>query len=110
MHDHHALLDHVMKEMPDDSTLDNLTRLFKVFGDRTRMRILYALSLEEMCVCAISEYLKIEQTAISHQLRVLRESRLIKSRREGKTVYYSLDDSHVHSIISEGYEHITEVH
>ena len=108
MHDHHALLEHVICSMPDDTTLEKLTRLFKVFGDKTRMRILYALSLEEMCVCAISEYLRIEQTAVSHQLKVLRDARLIKSRRDGKTIFYSLDDDHVHSMILQGYEHITE--
>ena len=108
MHDHEALLKKVKKELPDDEILCDLADLYKIFGDTTRIKIMYALYEDEMCVCAIAELLNMTQSAISHQLKTLKDANLVGSRREGKTVYYSLSDDHVKSIIAEGYEHITE--
>lgn len=107
-HDHRALIEKVRCESPDLGLLCDLADLFKLFGDTTRMRILYALGESEMCVCAIAEYLSMEQSAISHQLKVLRDNHLVSSRREGKTVYYALADDHVRSILGQGFEHLTE--
>ena len=107
-HDHHALLEKVERESPGDVMICDLADLFKIFGDTTRMRILYALWESEMCVCALAEYLGMTQSAISHQLRVLKQSHLVKYRREGKTVFYSLDDDHVRAILQMGLEHIEE--
>lgn len=107
-HDHRALIEKVRRESPDLGLLCDLADLFKLFGDTTRMRILYALGESEMCVCAIAEYLSMEQSAISHQLKVLRDNHLVSSRREGKTVYYALADDHVRSILGQGFEHLTE--
>lgn len=104
-HPHH----HLQKEaMPDDTTLYQIAELFKVFGDPTRIRILCALSASELCVCDIAESLEMTQSAISHQLRILKQMHLVKFRREGKTVFYSLADSHVETILSQGLEHIQE--
>ena len=108
MHDHSNLIHAAQEHAADEASLEKLSRLFKVFGDLTRMRILYALSSTEMCVCAICEYLNMDQSAVSHQLKVLKDNRLVTSRREGRTVYYRLDDDHVGSIIRQGYEHVTE--
>ena len=108
MHDHRATLERMRSLTPDEETLSRLTRLFRVFGDPTRMRILYALSRGEMRVCAIGEYLGMEQSAVSHQMKVLKDTYLVKSRREGKTVYYALADDHVQSIVCQGYEHVCE--
>jgi len=88
--------------------LYDLAELFKVFGDSTRIRILYALFEQEMCVCDIAQVLNMTQSAISHQLRILKQNRLVKSRREGKTVFYSLADDHVTTIINQGIDHIRE--
>ena len=107
-HDHTALLGKVTDTMPPDEELSDLADLFKIFGDTTRIKILYALFESEMCVCAIAELLKMTQSAISHQLCVLKKNALVTSRREGKTVIYSLADDHVRLIIGQGYEHITE--
>ena len=107
-HDHQALLELVRRESPDMDMLCDLADLFKVFGDTTRMRILYALSESEMCVCAIAEYLAMTQSAVSHQLKVLKDNHLVHARREGKTIYYSLADDHVRTIIGQGYDHLTE--
>ena len=98
----------VLRDMPDDETLYDLAELFKVFGDSTRVKILYALFEAELCVCDIAQLLGLTQSAVSHQLRVLKASRLVKPRREGKTVFYSLDDDHVRKIIAQGIEHISE--
>ncbi len=95
-------------EMPDESILCELSEFFRVFGDSTRIRILYALSKSEMCVCDLAGVLGVSQSAISHQLQVLRSSRLVKYRREGKTVFYALDDEHIFSIINIGLEHLEE--
>ncbi len=107
-HDHQALLELVRRESPDMDMLCDLADLFKVFGDTTRMRILYALSESEMCVCAIAEYLAMTQSAVSHQLKVLKDNHLVRARREGKTIYYALADDHVRTIIGQGYDHLTE--
>lgn len=105
---HQDVVQRVKPDMPDDETLYDLAELFKVFGDSTRIRILYVLFEAEVCVCDIAEVLNMTQSAISHQLRVLKQSKLVRSRREGKTVYYSLADEHVRTIIGQGLEHIEE--
>ncbi len=92
----------------DEKTLFDVADLFKNFADSTRIRILYSLYDKELSVTEICESLKMNQSAISHQLRILKNSKLIKNRREGKTVYYSLDDDHVYNIISQGIEHVLE--
>ena len=107
-HNHEELLKHVSADMPSDELLQDLGDLFKVFGDTTRIKIMYALHEDEMCVCAIADLLKMTQSAISHQLKVLKAANLVASRREGKTIYYRLADEHVKSIIGQGYEHLTE--
>ena len=94
--------------MPTEEKLYDLAELFKVFGDSTRIRILSVLSMTEMCVCDLAEALNMTASAISHQLRILKQSKLVKNRREGKTVYYALDDDHVRSMIEMGLEHILE--
>lgn len=98
----------VLKKMPPDGLLKELADFYKVFGDATRVKILCVLLESEMCVCDLAEVLKMTQSAISHQLRVLKQMKLVKNRREGKTVFYSLSDSHIQLIISQGIEHITE--
>ena len=107
-HDHAALLKHIKADMPSDELLQDLGDLFKIFGDTTRIKIMYALYEDEMCVCAIADLLGMTQSAISHQLKVLKAANLVESRRDGKTIYYSLADDHVKSIIAQGYEHLTE--
>ena len=94
--------------MPEEDNLYDLAELFKVFGDSTRIRILYLLLESEMCVCDIAQCLSMTQSAISHQLRVLKNADLIRFRRDGKTVIYSLADEHVRMILSCGMEHILE--
>ena len=96
------------RQMPGEDTLYDLTELFRIFGDSTRVRILYVLFESEMCVCDIAQLLGMTQSAISHQLRALKNARLVKSRREGKTVFYSLADDHVKTIINQGLEHVCE--
>ncbi len=107
-HDHGAVLTAVRHEMPTDERLSDLADLFKVFGDTTRMKILYSLFESELCVCAIAELLSMSQSAISHQLKVLKTYNLVSCRREGKTIIYFLADDHVRSIIGQGYSHLTE--
>ncbi|MBN1775034.1 MAG: helix-turn-helix transcriptional regulator [Clostridiales bacterium] len=107
-HDHENSLSAVRGAMPSEEDLSNLGDLFKVFGDTTRVKILCALSESELCVCAIAELLGMTQSAISHQLKVLKDARLVGNRREGKTVVYFLSDDHVRTIIAQGLEHITE--
>ena len=92
----------------NDDTLYRLADLFKVFGDPTRIRILYVLSVEELCVQDIADRLSMTQSAISHQLRILKQNKLVKSRREGKSIFYSLADDHVRTIMNQGLEHVTE--
>lgn len=94
--------------MPEDEFLYDLADLFKVFGDTTRIKILYVLFESEMCVCDIAQLLNMTQSAISHQLKVLKQSKLVKYRREGKTIFYSLADDHVRTIIDQGVEHTEE--
>ena len=103
-----ALCDRVLTEMPDEERLYDLAELFKVFGDTTRIRILYVLFESEMCVCDIAAVLSMTQSAISHQLKVLKQARLVRSRREGKQIYYFLADDHVRTIIGQGMDHINE--
>lgn len=105
---HEEIVEKVQKEMPDEDTLYDLTELFRIFGDSTRIRILYVLFEAEMCVCDIAALLGMTQSAISHQLRALKNAKLVTSRREGKTVFYSLADDHVKTIIDQGLEHILE--
>lgn len=106
--DSQTLRNRVLSEMPDEERLYDLAELFKVFGDTTRIRILYVLFEAEMCVCDIAEILNMTQSAISHQLRVLKQARLVRNRREGKQIYYSLADDHVRTIIGQGMDHIEE--
>ena len=108
IHVHEDIVNRVSQEMPDEDSLFDLSELFKVFGDSTRIRILYCLFESEMCVCDIATLLNMTQSAISHQLSVLKKSKLVKSRRSGKTVFYSLADGHVRTIINQGMEHIQE--
>ncbi len=105
---HEELVDQVRARMPDDNTLVRLADLFKVFGDGTRIRILYALFEAEVCVCDLAKLLGMTQSAVSHQLRTLKQARLIKSRRDGKTVFYTLADDHVSTLLRQGTEHIRE--
>ena len=107
-HDHSNLLAAVQQKQPQQSEIFMLADLFKVFGDSTRMRILCALFETELCVCAICELLDMNQSAISHQLKVLKDAKLLGCRRAGKTVYYYLADSHVRTIIHQGMEHLNE--
>lgn len=107
---HEEVVDKVKGKMPEDEKLYDLAELFKVFGDTTRIKILYALFEEEMCVCDIADLLNMTQSAISHQLRVLKQARLVKFRKEGKVVYYSLDDNHINQIFNCGLCHIEEIY
>lgn len=105
---HSDILNTVRTQLPPDELLYDLAELFKIFGDSTRVKILYALLEHELCVCDIASLLDVSQSAVSHQLRVLKASKLVKFRREGKTVFYSLADDHVLRILSQGMEHIEE--
>ncbi len=105
---HEDVVESVSDKMIDMDTVKELAEFFKVFGDSTRLRILYALSLSEMCVCDIAAVLGTSQSAISHQLKVLRQMRLVKYRRDGKVIYYSHDDGHITEIFRQGFEHINE--
>ena len=110
---HDEVVQSVRGMLPDDDDLYDLAELFKVFGDSTRIRILFVLFESEMCVCDIAQLLNMNQSAISHQLRILKQNRLkqsqlVKSRRDGKSVFYSLADDHVYRIINQGFEHIKE--
>lgn len=105
---HEDLVKAVNEKMPEEDELYDLAELFKVFGDSTRIRILYVLFEAELCVCDIAQTLNMTQSAISHQLKILKQSRLVKNRREGKQVFYALADDHVRTIIRQGREHIEE--
>lgn len=105
---HQDIVDGVIEKMPEGEALFDLAELFKVFGDSTRVRILWALDAAEMCVCDISVLLNMTQSAISHQLRLLKQANLVKSRRDGKIIYYSLKDEHVRQIFDLSLEHIME--
>ena len=108
IHAHPEIIHAVESTMPAGEQLYDLAELFKIFGDSTRIKILYVLMEHEMCVCDLAQLLNMTQSAISHQLRILKQSRLVKFRREGKTIFYSLLDEHVHSILSQGLEHLQE--
>ena len=105
---HEGIVSKVKAKMPPEERLYDLAELFKVFGDTTRVKILSALFESEMCVCDIASLLNMNQSAISHQLRVLKTARLVKHRKDGKTVFYSLDDEHIKNIFDQGLEHIDE--
>lgn len=105
---HNDVVTKVRAKMPPEERLYDLAELFKVFGDTTRVKILSALFESEMCVCDIATLLNMNQSAISHQLRVLKTARLVKHRKDGKTVFYSLDDEHIKNIFDQGLEHISE--
>ena len=105
---HEDVVNSVSAKMPKEESLYDLAELFKVFGDSTRIRILWALDEAEMCVCDIACLLNMTQSAISHQLRVLKQAKLVRNRKEGKVVYYSLDDEHVKMIFDQGLVHINE--
>ena len=105
---HTDLVSLVRSRLPEESRMQDLAELFKVFGDTTRIRILFVLFEAEVCVCDLAETLGMTQSAISHQLRLLKASGLIQARRQGKSVFYSLADSHVRTIMAQGWEHIIE--
>ncbi|MDD2296855.1 MAG: metalloregulator ArsR/SmtB family transcription factor [Sphaerochaetaceae bacterium] len=105
---HEDVVKRVKEKMPEEVNLYDLAEFFKVFGDSTRIKILSGLFESEMCVCDIAFLLNMTQSAISHQLRVLKQARLVKYRKEGKVVYYSLDDDHVKGIIDQGLIHLNE--
>ena len=105
---HEDVVERVRQQMPEETPVYEVSELFKVFGDSTRSRIICALRLEEMCVCDLAALLNMTQSAISHQLRILRSSRLVKSRKQGRVVYYSLDDAHIGEIFSLAFTHIME--
>lgn len=98
----------ILSDKPSEDEIFDLADLFKIFGDSSRIKIMYAISENELCVQEIAGIIEMTQSAVSHQLRVLKNSRLVKSRKNGKEVYYSLDDDHVSSIFSKGLEHIRE--
>ena len=105
---HEDVLARVREKMPDEEPVYEVSELFKVFGDSTRARIICALNIEEMCVCDLAVLLGMTQSAISHQLRILKTARLVKSRKQGKIVYYSLDDAHIGDIFAKAFEHVME--
>lgn len=107
---HEDRLEDAREGSPTEEMVYDLVKLFKVFGDVTRVKIIYALLESEMCVCDIASLLDMTQSAISHQLRVLKKARLVKFRKEGKTVFYSLDDQHIDKIFSFGLDHIKEMY
>ena len=108
IHVHEELVEKVNRTIPDEESLYDLANFFKVFADSTRIKILYVLLCSEVCVCDLAQILDMNQSAISHQLRTLKQMNLVRSRRDGKTVFYSLADDHIKSILSQGMEHINE--
>ena len=105
---HHDTVQTVKRKMPDPVALYDLADLFKLFGDSTRLGILWALSESEMCVCDLCALLKMKQPAVSHQLKNLKQTRVVKARRDGKVIYYSLNDDHIRQLLNLGMEHIQE--
>lgn len=105
---HTDIVKRVRKRLPEANTLNELAYLFKLFGDGTRIGILWALSESEMCVCDLCALLNMKQSAVSHQLKNLKQSRVVKTRREGKVVYYTLDDDHIRRLLDLGMEHVSE--
>ena len=108
LHAHSDLIERVNENMPDEEILYEIAELYKIFADSTRIKILYVLFEAEMCVNDIAQLLNISTSAISHQLRILKQAQLVKFRREGKTIFYSLSDDHVRTILNQGMEHICE--
>lgn len=106
---HEDVVNEVKKKIPEDEMIYDLAEFFKVFADSTRMKIIYALMENELCVCDIANIVQTTQSAISHQLRLLKQAKLVKFRKEGKVVYYSLDDDHISQIVKKGREHIEEL-
>lgn len=107
--EHGEMAEKVKEAMPDEDLLVDIAEFFKVFGDSTRTKILAALTQSELCVCCLSSVLGMSVSAVSHQLRILRHSKLVKTRRVGKEVYYSLDDEHIGEIFKTALEHVTEL-
>ena len=110
VHNHSDVVNEVRSLLPDNNLLCDLGDLFKVFGDTTRIKIMFALFESELCVCAIAELLGMEQSAISHQLKILKNAKLVNFRRDGKTNNYFLADDHVRTIIGQGFDHLTEAY
>ncbi len=108
IHVHEEVVERVTAQMPEEDDLDDLAEFFKIFGDTTRIKMLYVLLCSEMCVCDLARILNMTQSAISHQLRMLKKMDLVKSRRDGKSVVYSLADGHIKTILSQGMDHIQE--
>lgn len=108
IHVHEDVVSKVLEAMPEEEILYDLAEFYKVFADSTRIKILYVLLQSEMCVCDIGHILNVSQSAVSHQLRILKQMQLVKYRREGKTIFYSLSDGHIQTILSQGLEHIGE--
>ena len=108
IHVHEEVVQKVNEQMPEEDKLYDLADFFKVFADSTRIKILYVLMCSEMCVCDLAQILNMTQSAISHQLRTLKQMDLVRNRREGKTIFYSLADSHIKTILSQGLDHIEE--
>ena len=106
---HEEVVENTKKTIPEDDLIYDLAEFFKVFADSTRMKIIYALMENELCVCDISNIVGTTQSAISHQLRILKHSKLVKYRKEGKIFYYSLDDEHISQIVKYGREHMEEL-
>lgn len=98
----------VLEQQPAEEVLYDLAELFKVFGDSTRIRILYALVESELCVGDIAQLLNLGQSAVSHQLKLLKDAKLVRYRREGRIIFYALDDEHVRNILNMGMEHVEE--
>jgi len=105
---HEDVIERVRQRLPEEEPIYEVSELFKVFGDSTRARIICALNIEEMCVCDLSALLGMTQSAISHQLRILKSSRLVKCRKQGRVVYYSLDDEHIGAIFATAFDHVME--
>lgn len=108
IHVHDEIVNKVNEQMPEEDELYDLADFFKVFADSTRIKMLYVLMCSEMCVCDLAQILNMTQSAISHQLRTLKQMNLVRNRREGKTIFYSLADSHIKAILSQGLDHINE--
>lgn len=108
LHAHENLVHQIENGMPSEEIMTEMANFYKVFGDLTRVKILCALFQAESCVCGLAEAIGMTQSAVSHQLRVLKQMKLVKNRREGKTIYYALADAHIQSILNQGMEHITE--
>ena len=105
---HREILQSVKAAMPEDRLLGELSDFFRIFGDNTRLRILWALSESEMCVCDLCVLLGMKQAAVSRQLGILKQTRLVRYRREGKVVFYSLDDDHIRRVLEVGMQHVRE--